>query len=57
MTEEKRAKLAEQIKQLPDYDVVYLWNLAQRELEERDERWPKAKGWRAVKSENNNSRV
>ena len=50
MNEEKRAKLVEQITKLPDYDVVWLWNLCQHELEERDEKWPKIKGWRAVKS-------
>jgi hypothetical protein len=50
MTEEKRAKLEEQIEKLPDYDVAWLWNLCQRELERRDEQWPKVKGWRASKS-------
>jgi hypothetical protein len=53
MTEEKRAKLVEQIAMLPDYDVAWLWNECQRELEERDEKWPKVKGWRAVRSQRN----
>ena len=48
MTDEKKAKLLEQLQHLPDYDVKWLWLQCQRELERRDEAWPKAKSWRAL---------
>lgn len=49
MKPETRARLQEQVQKLPDYDVAWLWLLCQKELEERDEKWPKAKNWRIVK--------
>jgi len=49
MTDEKWERVKDQVLHLPDYDVVRLWQLCQKELEERDEKWPKARGWRSLK--------
>lgn len=50
MTEERKAKLIDQITKIPDYEVAWLWNLCQKELERRDEAWPKGNGYRAFQS-------
>lgn len=50
MTEERKAKLIEQITRLPDYEVAWLWNLCQEELERRDEAWPKGRSYHAFLS-------
>jgi len=57
MTEEGKAKLTEQIKRLPDYEVSWVWQLCQTEMERRDACWPKVKGWRASKIPNSTAIV
>lgn len=41
-----------QVQRLPDYEVVWLWQLVQGELERRDASWPRGRGWRAFTSTN-----
>lgn len=50
MTEERKAKLIDQITKLPDFEVAWLWNLCQEELERRDEAWPKGRSYHAFNS-------
>ena len=50
MTEERKAKLMDQIGKLPDFEVAWLWNLCQEELERRDASWPVARSYHAFNS-------
>lgn len=52
MTEQGKAKLEYQIKHLPDFEVAWLWQLCQREMQQRDASWPTGKNWRAFKVPN-----
>ena len=52
MTDVGKAKLEAQIKHLPDFEVSWLWQLCQREMEQRDASWPTGKNWRAFKGPN-----
>lgn len=52
MTDAGKAKLEDQIKHLPDFEVSWIWQLCQREMERRDAAWPTGKNWRAFKVPN-----